>query len=87
MPRVRCIAQAGVELLFYSNDHNPPHFHAVKRDHWHYRVRFLMHEAEMLQRKTGPCFMPGNIRRQLLANVALCRSRLLEEWEATRSDD
>jgi hypothetical protein len=87
MPRVRCVSQDGVELLFYSNDHDPPHFHAVRRDHWHYRVRFLLPEEEMLQKKSGPRAMPGNTKRQLLARVAAHRLALLEEWEATRSDD
>lgn len=87
MPRVRCIHQAGVELIFYSNDHTPPHFHAVKRDHWHYRVQFMLPEAEMLQKKAGPRSIPGNTRRQLLAHAAASRIELLEEWEATRSDD
>ena len=87
MPRVRCVSQVGVELIFYSNDHNPPHFHAVKRDHWHYRVCFLLPEAEMLQKKSGPRSMPGNTRRQLLARAAALRPQLHKEWEATRSDD
>ena len=87
MPRVRCLSLFGVELIFYSNDHDPPHFHAVKRDHWHYRVLFLLPESEMLQQKAGPRCMPRSTRRRLLARAAACRIELLEEWEATRSDD
>ena len=84
MPRVRCISQAGVELIFFSNDHDPPHFHAVKHDHWHYRVLFLLPEERMLRRKAGPRSMPGSTRRKLLARVAARRIELLDEWEATR---
>jgi hypothetical protein len=87
MPQVRCIALVGVHLVFYSNDHDPPHFHAVKRDDWHYRVRFLLPQAEMLEQVAGPRVLRGKTRRHLLQLSAIHRMELLEEWDATRPDE
>lgn len=86
MPRVRCISLAGVDLVFFSNDHDPPHLHAVKRDHWHYRAYILVAEDRMLEKKSGPRAMSGGMRKVLCSLVALHRMELLEEWEATRPD-
>jgi len=86
MPNLRALALPGVQLTFFSNDHDPPHFHAVKHGDWHYSVRFLFPDSSMLEKKSGPRSMPGNLRRQLMALVVAHRADLIREWEASRSD-
>ena len=79
MPKVQSIALAGANLIFFSNDHDPPHFHAVRPGDWHYRVRFLLPESEMLERKSGPRHISGSMRRGLLTRVVAHRGDLLRE--------
>ncbi len=86
MPKLRAIALPGVQLIFFSNDHGPPHFHAVKHGDWHYRVRFLLPGPRILEKKSGPRSIPRNMRRELITRVVAHRVALLREWETSRSD-
>ena len=83
MPKVACLAVAGVELWFNSNDHLPPHFHAEKSGEWEVRVFFLRGEDEMVEvvysvRRRRPSKAD---LRELVDNVANHRADLLSEWE------
>ena len=49
MPTVACLAVAGIELWFNSNDHLPPHFHAEKSCDWEVRVFFLREPKDMFE--------------------------------------
>jgi len=79
---VKCIRFKGIKLWFFSNDHNPPHFHAKKRGEWEYRVNFLEAENAMLEIKWGEKEMPKAFRKILVGTVAKYRAPLLMEWEA-----
>ena len=54
MPRVDCLGIEGVEAVFYSRDHRPPHFHVIKRGQWEARIYFLEPMAEMVEFKGTP---------------------------------
>jgi len=42
MGKVEAFRLDGLELLFYSNDHRPPHIHVLKRGAWEIRVESVM---------------------------------------------
>lgn len=87
MPKVTAFTLPGVDLHFYTNDHAPPHFHAVRPGEWHYRVHFLFPANQMLEQRAGPGAIRGTTRRLLTRLVTQHRVELIEQWESTRSDD
>jgi hypothetical protein len=34
MPKVKCFEIPGLYFWFWSDDHDPPHFHAKRRGEW-----------------------------------------------------
>ena len=87
MPRVDCISLAGVELVLYSGDHLPLHFHALRRGEFNYRVFFLKSRMTMLRVKHEKRPMPGPSRRALFRLIEDNRAALLEEFERRVSTD
>ena len=85
MPRVECMALAGLELWFNSEDHGPPHFHVRKPDRWEIRVFFrsctrreLSFSVKYSFRAKGPTGKePAAILRTVMDNLA----ELTLEWE------
>jgi hypothetical protein len=72
-----------MQLWFYPNDHQPPHFHAKRRGEWEYKVNFLQAVDEMLElvwSKKKVRMSKGD--RQLLQQmVEQHRFAILQEWE------
>ena len=60
MPRVASFDLPGIDCRFYSNDHEPPHFHAKRKDEWEYRVFFLQPRKHMLKLKWAGSFREGS---------------------------
>ena len=83
MGRVDAFGLDGLELLFYSNDHRPPHLHVIRRGHWEIRVWLLTTTAKELsfERKWGAA-PSGADQKRIRAKVDECRVALLAEWEA-----
>ena len=82
MGRVECFSIEGVTCWFWSQDHNPPHFHAKKRGVWHFRVWFLQTGDAMLERVSGPRGRISPDDRGMLRQMAAeHRAELLDEWE------
>jgi hypothetical protein len=72
-----------MELWFYSNDHEPPHFHAKRKGEWEYRVNFPRAVGQMLDlvwaaKKTQ---MSKTDRKLLEQMVEEHRFEILREWE------
>jgi len=83
MAKLTCFGIAGMQLWFYPNDHEPPHFHAKRRGEWEYRVSFLLAPGEMLElvwsRKRAQM---SKADRQLLEQmVEQHRFEILREWQ------
>lgn len=83
--KVDAIRLAGLDLRFYSSDHLPPHFHAIRRGEWNIRVYIRSTTKERLDYSMkwpkgfgGP---PGKIGRELRRLVSENRAALLQEWE------
>ncbi len=77
-----CIAIDGYKLWFPSEDHNPPHFHILRRGEWEYRVMFLEAKSAMVQKKWGRKSMVAKFKNELFAMVHTRLDTLLEEWES-----
>jgi Domain of unknown function (DUF4160) len=84
--RVACIAVEGLYLWFNSNDHRPPHFHALKAGEYELRIYFLECTTEHLEYevkwgKAGR--LPSSALLKTLRECAVeNRVALLSEWES-----
>jgi len=71
----------GMKIWFWSNDHNPPHFHVKRDGFWEYRVFFLEEEhSHMLERVWGKTISAAD-RKLLKIKVIQHRVAILKEWE------
>lgn len=73
----------GVRMIFYSGDHDPPHFHASRPGDWSAKVHFLEDRARMFRdiRPKNATINPPD-RRAIIEGVEEHREELLKEWEA-----
>jgi hypothetical protein len=76
----------GLDLRFYSNDHDPEHFHATKKGAWEIKVFFrtttsksLDFELKWAIKSTGPS---STEQKKLRDYVETNRATLEEEWES-----
>jgi hypothetical protein len=81
MAILECFSISGLKLWFWSNDHNPPHFHAKKEGTWEVRVLFLEASSNMFETVWGDKAFSAKDRRALEAMVETCRDKILKEWE------
>jgi hypothetical protein len=81
MATVRAFRVAGLQLWFWSNDHEPPHFHAKKAGQWEVKVYFLLPPGEMIEVQW--CESPPSSKSlgRLCLLAEQNRAALLEEWE------
>ena len=80
MPKVESISLAGLICWFWSNDHNPPHFHVKREGEWELRVFFLLAE-EMFELIWGDP-PKAKILKRIEKAVRMHRAEPLGEWEA-----
>jgi hypothetical protein len=76
----------GIELLFYSADHDPAHFHVRKPGEWEIRVNILATTSDQLAYtfkwpRTGAT-VPSGLQKQLRRATVQHREALLTEWQA-----
>jgi hypothetical protein len=85
MGKVECFSLPNLNLIFYSNDHLPAHFHVIGSK-WEIKVyietttRYSLHYSikwSRLRRKTPS----AKSLRAIAAKVCDHRLQLLEEWE------
>jgi hypothetical protein len=81
MPKVACFVIPGLSCWFWSNDHDPPHFHAKRDGEWEIRVKFVEGEEEIFELVWGDA-PSSKVLRQLRKAVQANRADLLAEWEA-----
>jgi hypothetical protein len=84
MAVIKAFSIAGMKLWFYSNDHEPPHFHAKRNGEWEIRVKFLESDEEMFElvsRKTAKATVSTQDTKMLQEMVNEHRPALLREWE------
>jgi hypothetical protein len=81
VPRVDAFAIAGLVLRFYSNDHLPPHFPALKPGHWHVKVRFRLDAPEMIEAVSKQRPRASELK-ELKRLAEAHRAALQAEWDA-----
>lgn len=80
MGKIECFEIPGLYCWFWSNDHDPPHFHVKRQGEWEIKVKFLENDDQMFEHEWGN--MPGSkVLRQLKKVVVNHRTALLAEWE------
>ncbi len=79
MPKVDCIAIAGLVCWFWSSDHDPPHFHVKRDGEWELRVYFGLGD-EMFQLVWGEP-PKSKLLKSIAKLVREHRAELLLEWE------
>jgi Domain of unknown function (DUF4160) len=84
LPKLDAFSVPGLDLVFHSDDHAPPHFHATRPGEWSIRV-FILETAsagalemeEVFARKKPR----GRLLRELREAVVEHKEELLREWE------
>ncbi|MCA9163467.1 MAG: DUF4160 domain-containing protein [Planctomycetales bacterium] len=77
----------GLTIWFWSNDHEPPHFHAKRRGEWEVRVNFLLDESEMIDVVWSDRAPSKKQLKHLATLAAQHRVALLEQWEAVHDNE
>jgi hypothetical protein len=85
MAEVQAFQTPGLKLWFYSNDHEPPHFHAKRVGEWEVRVRFLEAAAQMIEVKWQATAPSAKVLKILTSLAEQHRDELLVEWEAVHA--
>jgi hypothetical protein len=82
---IRAFSILGLKLWFWSNDHEPPHFHAKRRGEWEVKVHFLMDASDMIE------IVRGSPARKVLKEIIELsehnRPELLAQWESLRESE
>ena len=86
MVQVSAFRLSGIKCWFYSNDHDPPHFHAERSGTWECRVNFQLAADSMLEFLWHDSPMARSDRRLIEKAVKANRSTLLKQWEEIHSD-
>jgi hypothetical protein len=84
---VRAFQVPGLKLWFYSNDHEPPHFHAKRTGEWEVKVHFLEEFDRMIEVKWSASRLPSKVLKNLAELAEEHRIELLAEWEAVHAEN
>lgn len=84
MPIVKAFKIPGLKCWFWSNDHEPPHFHATRDGEWEVRVFFMLPLDEMIEIEWNTKAVSSAALKQLSSLTLKHRSELLLEWEKVR---
>jgi hypothetical protein len=87
MAVVRAFQLVGLYLWFWSNDHEPPHFHAKRRGEWEVKVLFLLDVTEMIE--IVWCDKPPSSKalKELTELAQRHRAELLQQWQELRDQE
>ena len=81
MPKIDCFEIEGLEAWFWSNDHDPPHFHIKRAGEWELKVNILAGTDAMFELQWGS-FPRAKVCRQIAQQVTAHRALLLLEWQS-----
>jgi hypothetical protein len=69
----------GLKIWFYSNDHEPQHYHVMRPGEWEVKVKFLLDRREMIEVIWGS--PRGKDLKPIIKLTNEHRPELLEQWE------
>lgn len=81
MAIVNAFGIEGVRTWFWSDDHNPPHFHAKRAGEWEVKVQFLLAPDAMIEVVWSEKKAPGKTLKELCSLAVAHRVDLLTQWE------
>ena len=87
MASVRAFQIPGVTVWFWSNDHEPPHFHAKRRGEWEVKVSFLLDASQMMEIVWSEKEPSTKSLNELTSLAEEHRVALLEEWQELREGE
>ena len=85
MATVTAFQISGLKIWFWSNDHEPPHFHVKRRGEWEVKVCFLLDGNDMIEVINGK--PAGKMIKQIIALAESHRLELLEQWQTLRENE
>lgn len=77
---------AGLKIWFWSNDHEPPHFHVMRKGEWELKVSFMLASSEMIE-VLGDAGPSQKVLKNLIQLTELHRLELLEQWHRIRESE
>jgi hypothetical protein len=84
MPTVEAFEIEGLKIWFWSDDHEPPHFHVKRSGEWEVKVHFLLDPAEMMKIVWTKKKPASKVLKSLTALAEEHRAALLAQWEGIR---
>ena len=81
MATLRPFEILGLRLWFWSEDHEPPHFHAKRTGEWEVKVHFMRTPKEMIEFVWAEKRPAGRALKELTQLAEKHRVELLEQWE------
>ena len=78
---VKAFQVPGLRMWFWSNDHEPPHFHAKRQGEWEVKVHFLLTPGDMIELAWADTAPPRDALKELRRLAERHRFALLVEWE------
>jgi Domain of unknown function (DUF4160) len=87
MAVVQAFQIAGLKIWFWSNDHEPPHFHAMRRGDWEVKVHFLFDASAMVELVWAEKPPSKKVLRELTTLAERHRVELLQQWQALRESE
>jgi hypothetical protein len=85
MATVKAFEIAGLKLWFWSNDHDPPHFHAKRNGEWEVKIRFMHAPSDMIEVKWSTGKISAKALKSLRSLAEKHRVALLAEWEEVQN--
>jgi hypothetical protein len=80
MAKVKCFEIPGLYCWFWSDDHDPPHFHVKRRGEWELKVSFLEGPDTTFELKWGDP-PKSKVLKTIAERAVANRESLLLEWE------
>jgi len=87
MATVTAFEIVGLKIWFWSNDHEPPHFHAKRSGEWEVKIKFMLDPSEMVEVKWSKKTPPKSVLNKLTSMAKAHRVELLEQWQAIRDSE
>jgi hypothetical protein len=85
MAKVAAFEIPGLSIWFWSNDHEPPHFHVKRRGEWEVKVSFLLDGNNMIEVVNGK---PGSkTLKDIIKLTESHRVELLQQWQEIRQSE
>ena len=81
MATVQAFQVSGLKMWFWSNDHEPPHFHAKRSGEWEVKVSFMLGPDDMIEIKWSEKEVPAKTLKNLRSKAERYREDLLAQWQ------